>query len=491
MFKLNLISGKLQEFTGVEELLGTSQDNPDNTVLSWIDGQNGFVPPNIDTFFERAFLQMNLNYPEILTFMGFLEQAGIKNHNGYLQESPSDHHEEILKLSNEYLLSALNDNRWEDLSCDQEVSRKILKWTVENSNRTFRDHIYSMTQMDGAHTLFVMLMSHFAVIQDDSDVELYLNRLEQAKMKFDLIATDMRKKRELGVMPPRVCLEKVVRSIEGIVANLKTENNNLITAVLEKYKAATKNDLSKDKVESIRAKINDYVLPGYEVALAEVKNCITNSSDDAGLWKLPRGAAYYEHCLKWQTTTDYTPKEVHELGLHHCKNLLDGVQNVVKQLNDKGDMTLNANNSPEENLKIIGENEKFLYEDTDEAKEECIKEYERLLVGITERTKDMFNIVPSSTCIIKPMPQAMGEGGAGACYFPGSLDLTRPGMFFANLVNIKSQNKSQMKTLTAHEAVPGHHFQVCTCLPRSKGNRGTCRIAIFPRSSLKRDYFSL
>ena len=444
-------------------MLGASADSHDNAVLSWIDGKNNFVPPNIDHFFERAFLQMNLNHPEILTFMGFLEQAGIKNHNGYLQESPSDHHEELLKLSNDYLLTALKSNTWNNLNDEQKVSQKILNWTVENSNRTFRDHIYSMSQMDGAHTLFVMLMSHFAVIQDDSDVQLYLNRLEQSKMKFELIANDIRKKRESGVMLPRVCLEKVIRSMEGIIENLKTDDNNLITAVIGKYKKATNNDLSKDLVESIQTKIKNYVLPGYEIALKEVKNCIPESSDDAGVWKLPRGDEFYAHCLKWQSTTDYSPKEVHELGLFHCKNLLDGVQTVVKELNDKGDLTLNVNNSPEENLKILGENEKFLYEDTEEAKEECIKEYERLLVGISDRVKHMFNIVPSSQCTIMPMPKAMGEGGAGACYFPGSLDLSRPGMFFANLTNIKSQNKSQMKTLTAHEAVPGHHFQVCHC----------------------------
>ena len=425
-----------------------------------MDGQNSFVPSNIDHFFERAFLQMNLNNPEILTYMGFFEQAGIKNHNGYLQESPSDRHEELLKLSNEYMLTALHENRWETLTAEQKISRNVLKWTIENSNRTLRSHIYPMTQLDGAHTLFIMLMSYFAVIQNDSDVELYLNRLELAKMKFGLIALDIQKKRELGIMPPKICLEKVIRSMEGIIENLKTENNDLIAAVVQKYKAATGTDLPKQTVESIQAKIEQYVIPGYEGALTEIKKCIPHSTDDCGLWKLPRGEEFYRHCLKWQTSTDHTPQEVHDLGLRHCKNLLDRFQNVVKLLNDKGDMTLNANLSTEENLKILGENEKFLYEDSDESKDTCIKEYENLLLGISERVKDMFNIVPSSQCIIKPMPNAMGEGGAGACYFPGSLDLTRPGIFFVNLANIKAQNKSQMKTLTAHEAVPGHHFQI-------------------------------
>eukprot|EP00116_Pleurobrachia_bachei_P015621 sb/3475883/ len=74
--------------------------------------------------------------------------------------------------------------------------------------------------------------------------------------------------------------------------------------------------------------------------------------------------------------------------------------------------------------------------------------------------QDMFNITPTSKCTIKPMPISMTEGGAAACYFAGSIDLIRPGTFYANTANIKSQNKCQMRTLVAHESVPGHHFQI-------------------------------
>ena len=442
-------------------MLGTSTDSQDNAVLSWIDGKNNFVPPNIDHFYERAFLQINLTSPEKLIFLGFLEQANIKNHHGYCEDFPSEHYEKLLKTSDDYLLSALQENKWENVTSVQELSRRILQWRIEHSNRDMRDHIYSITQVTGYHNRFTILNTQFAIIENSSDVERYINRLEKFKTKFDLIAEDIRKKREIGVMAPKVCLQKVSRALQGLISKLKVENNSLVLTVRGKYKNATKEDLPQEMIEKIQTNIQKYVIPGLGNVLDEVKTCIkhTPDTDPPGIWRLPRGEELYKHYLKWYTSTDYTPEQVHQIGLDNIKKLHEGVQTVVEQLNEKGDMTLSVNNSPEENLRILAEDERFLYEDTPAGREECIKEFQHLLDEITAKVKNMFTVVPSNRCIIKPMPKAMGEVGAAGFYLEGSLDLKRPGMFFANVTDIKRQNKSGMKALTAHEAVPGHHYQ--------------------------------
>ena len=54
----------------------------------------------------------------------------------------------------------------------------------------------------------------------------------------------------------------------------------------------------------------------------------------------------------------------------------------------------------------------------------------------------------------------MEEGSPAAFYMPPSLDGSRDGVFYANLGDMSAQYKYGMRTLTAHEAVPGHHFQL-------------------------------
>jgi len=40
------------------------------------------------------------------------------------------------------------------------------------------------------------------------------------------------------------------------------------------------------------------------------------------------------------------------------------------------------------------------------------------------------------------------------------MDGSRPGVFYANLYDIKATPKYSMRTLAYHEAIPGHHFQL-------------------------------
>jgi len=54
----------------------------------------------------------------------------------------------------------------------------------------------------------------------------------------------------------------------------------------------------------------------------------------------------------------------------------------------------------------------------------------------------------------------MEEGAPAAFYMPPSLDGSRDGVFHVNLGDMSAQYKFSMRTLTAHEAIPGHHFQI-------------------------------
>jgi len=34
-----------------------------------------------------------------------------------------------------------------------------------------------------------------------------------------------------------------------------------------------------------------------------------------GVDSIPRGAEFYQHCLKWHTSLDITPDDIHKIGL--------------------------------------------------------------------------------------------------------------------------------------------------------------------------------
>jgi uncharacterized protein (DUF885 family) len=55
--------------------------------------------------------------------------------------------------------------------------------------------------------------------------------------------------------------------------------------------------------------------------------------------------------------------------------------------------------------------------------------------------------------------EAFREASASAEWTYGSLDGTRPGIFYVPIPNVKEYNVNRDESLFLHEAIPGHHYQ--------------------------------
>ena len=77
-----------------------------------------------------------------------------------------------------------------------------------------------------------------------------------------------------------------------------------------------------------------------------------------------------------------------------------------------------------------------------------------------EDVRPYFERFPVSPVEVRAIPEYSEQTAAGGYYQAPSLDGSRPGVFYANLYDIKQTPTFGMRTLTFHEAVPGHHFQI-------------------------------
>jgi uncharacterized protein (DUF885 family) len=77
---------------------------------------------------------------------------------------------------------------------------------------------------------------------------------------------------------------------------------------------------------------------------------------------------------------------------------------------------------------------------------------------------DYFHTMPKSEVIVKAVPEYSEQNAAGGYYQSPALDGSRPGVFYANLYDIKQTPTYSMRTLAYHEATPGHHHQIAHSL---------------------------
>jgi uncharacterized protein (DUF885 family) len=111
-------------------------------------------------------------------------------------------------------------------------------------------------------------------------------------------------------------------------------------------------------------------------------------------------------------------------------------------------------------IEEMSENPMFYYSDSGEGRDQILADYQAMIDEITEGLEPYFDVMPEAGVDVQRVPEFKEKTSPGAYYNPPAMDGSRPGVFYANLYDIKATPKYSMRTLAYHEAIPGHHFQL-------------------------------
>ena len=78
---------------------------------------------------------------------------------------------------------------------------------------------------------------------------------------------------------------------------------------------------------------------------------------------------------------------------------------------------------------------------------------------MTPKVNSLFGLQPKTPFEVR-RTESFRENSASAEYNPGSLDGTRPGIFYVPIPDVSKYNYFSDEDLFLHEAIPGHHFQI-------------------------------
>ena len=115
-------------------------------------------------------------------------------------------------------------------------------------------------------------------------------------------------------------------------------------------------------------------------------------------------------------------------------------------------------------MNALNENPRFLYADTEDRKDVVVGDYNSIVEETWVAVKDYFHTLPKSKLEVKAVPEYSEQNQAGGYYMSPALDGSRPGVFYANLYDIKQTPTYSMRTLAFHEGIPGHHLQIAHSL---------------------------
>jgi len=308
---------------------------------------------------------------------------------------------------------------------------------------------YVLSQLTGAYQAVPDFLDTQHPIKTQADAEAYLARIQAFVRLMDQELEVFHHDIALDVAPPDFILDKTLVQMNLFLAT-PVDKATLVTSLARRALAAK---LDAGYATRAATLYTQQVLPALQRQADALTHARVGAGHDAGVARLPEGADFYRLGLKTYTTASLTPSEIHKTG----EALVASLSAQIGSALDKQGM---RDGSVGQRLATLAADKRYLYEDTDAAKDQLIADLNARVAAMQARLPDRFDTLPKVTVQIRRVPKAIEAGAPGGYYQRGALDGSRPGAYYINLRDTAEWPRWTLSTLTYHEAIPGHHLQI-------------------------------
>ena len=414
-------------------------------------------PFSLDHFLAKELIINVLDSPEYMTYLGIFDNYGqVLGHNkklsiNSLEDSESDYRDSLQTLST---LKRYDVN---DLTENQKITHKIAVFDTENDIKEFEEfryHSYPFNQISGNHLGLVEFMTDTHPVSTEREASDYIERVKLFDESLSANLVWLEEQKKLDIFAPKFVIDHVIKQLNDLIG-YEDKENPLMQIFIEKISSLNMDEETETRlISELSAVIESDVKPGFQLILDFMEENYENSNIYHGVWSLPNGDEFYALRLRSYTTTNYTAAEIHQIGLDEVERIGSRMKEIFIELGYE------VNKPIGQMMNELNENPEFLYADTPDRKEIVINDYNKMVKEAEEDVRPYFEKFPKSPVEVRAVPEYSEKTAAGGYYQSPSLDGSRPGVFYANLYDIKQTPKFGMRTLTFHEAVPGHHFQI-------------------------------
>jgi len=289
----------------------------------------------------------------------------------------------------------------------------------------------SMDQMggiqQGAASVFASMPQ-----QNVADYEDILARFETLPKVIEQSQALMQLGLKKGYTPPKLMLRDVPRQIAGLIpadpmaSPLLAPFTKFPAGFPETQRIRLTNRAKQIYTGSVAPafqKLHDYVVSTYLPACRE----------SIAVSALPNGAAAYAFLIHWQTTTNLTAQQIHEIGLTEVKRIRAEMDKVIASTGFKG--------SFHDFIEFLRSDSQFFYDKPDDLE----NGYRVVAKKIDPELARLFGKLPRLPYGVCVIPDFKAPSQTTAYYEPGAPAAGRAGCYFVNTYNLRARPKWKWK----------------------------------------------
>ncbi|UCF71096.1 MAG: DUF885 domain-containing protein [candidate division WOR-3 bacterium] len=416
-------------------------------------------PRDIEELFRNFVVQYVTLKPETGASLGLPKEWGIRLNNALLDDESDTTLHKIYEMYRKYKKWLTQFER-SQLSRSQQIAVDVLTWFLDHEidGERFRYHRYVISPLFSFHNSFLTLMTEHHTIETLKDAEDYIARLSNIDQKTEGILEQLRIRESRGLVPPIFIIENFQRALKDFV-QIPYTDNLLFTSFRDRVDTLTITKASQKQTlyDKVIGVLKENVYPSYERIILYLDSIKDTVDGYDGVCRLPLGAEYYQYCLREHTTTEMTAEEIHNMGLQEVTRIQRELTLQFRKLGitasgEFADLLAKYQETAGDRA-----NETYFFSPTEEGRKQTILTYQAIIDTMQRALHEMFSVLPHATVRVVRVPEYK-EQNVGTYYRPPKLDGSEGGIFYANLSY--QHNKSEMKALAYHEAIPGHHLQM-------------------------------
>ena len=401
--------------------------------------------------FEAQFQEFLQRSPEFKTFLGMKDDYG-----KWDNISPA-----FEKESQEITKRQLAELKKIDPKKLDEETRLSLELAIRNHEQDiegyqWRLHTYPVNQMYAVHSSVASLLINQHRVDDVSDAEAYISRLNALPAHFDQLIANLKERADAGVIVPKFVFPYVISDGKNLITGAPFDDGKDSTLYADFKGKVNKLEISDEEksalIDQAKTAFVDNVKPAYQNLIGYLGELEKKATTDDGAWKLPDGDKFYQHRLNVYTTTDMTADEIHQKGLDEVERIHDEMREIMKKVKFEGNL--------QEFFEFMRTDKQFYYPETEEGKQRYLKEATAIIDTMKGRLDELFITKPKADLVVKAVEPFREKSAGKAFYQRPAPDGSRPGIYYANLYKMSSMPTYQMEALAYHEGIPGHHMQL-------------------------------
>ena len=395
--------------------------------------------------FENYYQESLKLYPLQATSQGDLR------YNDFLPNDLSDEFRKKEKEFYTFYKSQLNNFPDHTLNENDLLSKKVLLWECDLSLKrlTFNEQYTPINQM---WTLQLTIGQYaaglsaqpFKTVKDYND---WLKRINDYLIWLETAQERMKQGIKNGIVLPKSLIKKVIPQLKTILN--PDLNQNLFFSPARQFPESFSDKDKSILTEKYTEMVLNKIIPAYKKLSDFMSDQYLDAGrSSSGISAFEDGSDYYNYSIKLYTTTELTADEIHNIGLKEVAKISSEMEKIKTKVGFNGDLKSFFNHVRELD-ELIPFNEP----------QEVIDNFNRIHEKMTPQVNKLFGLQPKTPFEVR-RTESFREASASAEYNPGSLDGTRPGIFYVPIPIIKEYNYFSDEDLFLHEAIPGHHYQI-------------------------------